>query len=118
MEITGKAHQIGATETKGVNNFKVKKIIIDRTWFHPEDGRPITNFTEVTLTGDKTALADNLQIGDKVKATIRINGRFFEHEGEQKFAQDVVCSQFTITEKAKDSTDQSGKVDPETKEHY
>ena len=118
MEITGKAHQIGATETKGANSFKVKKIIIDRTWFHPEDGRPIKNFTEVTLMGDKTPLAENLQIGDKVKATIRINGRFFEHEGEEKFAQDVVCSQFMITEKAAASAEQSEKADPETKEHY
>ena len=103
MEITSKAHFIGATEMRGVNNFPVKKIIIDRTWFHPEDGRPIANFTEITLTGDKVDLAKNVQVGDRVKATVSLRGRYFEHEGAQKFAQDVVASTFVITAKANEA---------------
>ena len=117
MDIIGKAHTIGATESKGANNFQVKKIIIDRTWFHPEDGRPMPNFTEVTLMGDKTTLADGLQVGDKVRATIRLNGRFFDHEGEKKFAQDVVCSAFVITEKKQNDTAAAAPTQ-EPKEHY
>lgn len=104
MELQGKIKTIGAIETKGTNNFKTRKIMLDRSSTY--EGKTRTNFTEISLLGDKTDLPEQkgLQAGDFVKCQFNIEGRFFTHEGTEKFAQDVKVWQIDVVSKAQPAT--------------
>ena len=89
MELQGTVHNVGAIETRGTD-FKVAEIILDRKSIY--QGKEYPNFAKVVLQGNKTELLAtvNPQVGDYVEVSGDIQGRFFDYQGEKKFAQDFV----------------------------
>lgn len=99
MELQGLVHKVGKIEEKGANEFLVAKITLDRKSIY--HGQEYPNFTEVTLQGKKTDLLEerNIAPGDFVKVTGDLQGRFFQHEGTEKFAQDFVAWNIEMVKK-------------------
>lgn len=89
MELQGTVHTVGAIQTKGTD-FKVAEIILDRKSIY--QGKEYPNFAKVTLQGNKTELLAtvNPQVGDFVEVSGDLQGRFFDYQGDTKFAQDFV----------------------------
>ena len=99
MELQGTVKTVGNIEEKGAKGFKVAKVILDRTSSY--QGQEYPNFTEITFQGNKTDLLEerNIAEGDFVTVSGDLQGRFFEYNGEQKFAQDFVVWKLEITRK-------------------
>lgn len=99
MELQGTVHAVGAIQTKA-NDFKVAEIILDRKSIY--QGKEYPNFNKVTLQGHKTDLLTNInpKVGDYVKVTGDIQGRYFDYQGEAKFAQDFVVWNIEVIRKA------------------
>ncbi len=91
MELQGTILSVGAILEKGASNFKVAKIMLDRKSSY--QGKEYPNFTEVTFQGNKTDILEktNVAPGDYVKVNGDLQGRYFDYQGEQKFAQDFVA---------------------------
>lgn len=87
--LQGKIKTIAPIVVRGDKNFKTRKIILDRTSEY--EGRVNVNHTEITLLGDRADLPEaiGLNPGDIIKCDFNVKGRFFQHEGVEKFAQDV-----------------------------
>lgn len=117
MDLQGTVKTVGTIEEKGAKGFKIAKVILDRTSSY--QGQEYPNFTEITFQGNKTDLLEerNIAVGDFVTVSGDLQGRFFEYNGEKKFAQDVVCSAFVITEKKQSDTAAAAPTQ-EPKEHY
>lgn len=100
MELQGKIKTINPIELKGANQFKTRKIMLDRTTEY--EGQRRENHTEITLLGDRADLPEQkqLQPGDFVKCQFNVKGRFFTHEGQEKFAQDVEVWQIDVVRRA------------------
>lgn len=113
MELQGTVKTVGAIEEKGANNFKVAKIVLDRTTTY--QGQTYPNFTEVTFQGKKTDLLEerNIAEGDFVKVDGDLQGRFFQHENKEKFAQDFAGWKLEIVKK-KITTDSAAAEAPKT----
>lgn len=99
MELQGTVHAVGAIQTKGTD-FKVAEIILDRKSIY--QGKEYPNFCKGVLQGNKTELLAtvNPQVGDYVEVTGDLQGRFFDYQGETKFAQDFVIWNIKIVRKA------------------
>lgn len=99
MDLQGTVKTVGAIEEKGAKNFKIAKVILDRTSTY--QGQEYPNFTEITFQGNKTDLLEerNIAEGDFVSVSGDLQGRYFEYNGEQKFAQDFVVCKLEITRK-------------------
>lgn len=99
MELQGTVKTVGAIEERGANNFKIAKVILDRTSTY--QGQEYPNFAKVTFQGKKTDLLEerNIAPGDFVKVDGDLQGRFFIHNGEEKFAQDFVAWKLEILRK-------------------
>lgn len=113
MNLQGKIHSIGAIEEKGADKFKTRKLIIDRT--REYEGRRFVNHSEITLLGDdhtKIPETLNLQPGDVIKCEGDIKGRFFQHEGKEKFAQDFNSWKIEIVQQAQSATGAQNESDP------
>lgn len=89
MNLQGKIKTIAPIVLRGISEFKTRKIMLDRTTQY--EGNLSVNHTEITLLGDRADLPEelNLQPGDIVTCDFQIKGRFFEHEGVEKFGQEV-----------------------------
>ena len=89
MNLQGKIKTIAPIVLRGTTEFKTRKIMLDRTTQY--EGNLSVNHTEITLLGDRADLPEelNLQPGDIVTCDFQIKGRFFDHEGVEKFAQDI-----------------------------
>ena len=99
MELQGTVKTVGNIEEKGAKGFKVAKVILDRTSSY--QGQEYPNFTEITFQGNKTDLLEerNIAEGDFVTVSGDLQGRFFDYNGDTKFAQDFVVWKLEITRK-------------------
>ena len=99
MELQGTVHTVGEIQTRG-NDFKVAEIVLDRKSIY--QGKEYPNFNKITFQGNKTELITNVapKVGDYVKVTGDIQGRYFDYQGEAKFAQDFVVWTLEILRKA------------------
>lgn len=104
MELQGTVHTVGAIQTKGAD-FKIAEIVLDRKSIY--QGKEYPNFSKVFLQGNKTDLLTtvNPQVGDYVEVSGDLQGRFFEYQGEQKFAQDFVIWGIKVVRKAEATTE-------------
>lgn len=92
MTITGKIVKIENTELLGEKKYPKRKFYLDRSRKDQFSDDVFANFNQVTLRGEKNvALIDSFQIDDVVEITADINGNFFTHENEEKFAQELNC---------------------------
>lgn len=73
MEIKGKVHAVGQTETIGSNGFTKRQLVIETIEQYPQK-------VSVDFVKEKTALLDNLNVGAEVTAYINIRGN--EHNGK------------------------------------
>ena len=105
MELQGTVHTVGAIQTKGAD-FKVAEIVLDRKSIY--QGKEYPNFAKVVVQGNKTELLAtvNPQVGDYVEVSGDIQGRFFDYQGDQKFAQDFVVWGIKVIRKAEGATEQ------------
>jgi hypothetical protein len=67
MELTGKVILVGATETKGAKEFKIRQIVIETDEQYPQS-------IPVQFVQDKCFILDNYAVGDLVKIGINIKG--------------------------------------------
>lgn len=74
QSITGTFLEAGQTEAFGVNNFLVRKFLIDIT-----ENPAYPNTPEFQLTGDKVNLVDNLVKGQTVTVKYGLQGRKYEN---------------------------------------
>lgn len=100
MNIKGKVLRIEKLEEVGANKFKKQEVILDRTRKDDYSDAVYPNFTKLTFLGDKTALVDQLSVGDVVSATYDINGRFFQHDGKELFNQELNTYKIVVERKA------------------
>ena len=99
MELQGTVHKVGTIKEKGTSAFKVAEVILDRKTIY--QGQEYPHFTKVVFQGKKTELLEerNIAVGDYVKINGDLNGRYFTHQGEEKFAQDFEAWSLEITRK-------------------
>ncbi|MEC5156633.1 hypothetical protein [Chryseobacterium sp. MP_3.2] len=100
MELQGTVLTVGAIEEKGTAKFLVAKIMLDRKSIN--QGQEYPNFTEVTFQGKKTEILKtaNLGEGDYIKVNGDLQGRYFQYEGSERFAQDFVAWNLEVVRKA------------------
>lgn len=97
MTITGKILKIENTQLLGEKKYPKRKFYLDRSRKEQFSDDVYLNYNQVTLRGEKNvALIDSFQVGDIVDITADINGNFFTHENEEKFAQDLNCWAITL----------------------
>lgn len=75
MEITGKVVIIGQTESVGQNGFTKRLLVVETNEQYPQK-------LPIDFVKDKTALLDNISVGQDVKVQINLrgsesNGRWF-----------------------------------------
>ena len=100
MVLQGTVQTVGPIEEKGAKNFKICKIMLDRTTTH--QGQTYPNFTEITLIGKKTDMVKekNIAVGDYITVKGDLNGRFFTNkEGGESHAQDFQVWAIEMTRK-------------------
>jgi len=73
MEVTGKVHLIGQTETVGNNGFTKRQIVI-------ATDEQYVQHIPIDFVKDKTSLLDNYKVGDSVKVSINVRGS--EYQGK------------------------------------
>lgn len=117
MELIGKIHEINATETVGNNNFKKRKVFLDRRRKDDYSDQEFLNFNEVVFLGEeKCKLPDSYEVGDVVKIQIRIQGNYYTNAtNEQRFAQDVIGTSIELVRK---TTPKNGETKAEGKPVY
>ena len=73
MEILGKAHVIGATETVGAKDFKKRTIVV-------ATDEQYVQYIPIDFLQDKCSILDNYAIGQQVKVSVNIRGN--EYNGK------------------------------------
>lgn len=101
MELTGQIKEIKATEFFGTKNFPKRKLMLDRSQKEQFGDRVYPNFNEITFIGEERAkLPDDFSEGDIVKITVNVFGNYFQHEGVEKFSQELQGRQIVLLKKA------------------
>lgn len=100
MDIKGKVLRIEKLEELGASKFKKQDVYLDRTRKDDYSDQVYPNFTKLTFMGDKTALVDQLSVGDVVSATYDVSGRFFQHDGKELFNQELNTYKIIVERKA------------------
>jgi len=75
LELKGKVHFIGQTETVG-NNF-TKRVLVIKTEENPQ----YPQYPAIEFQKDKTALLNGLTLGQEVNVSININGKAEPYNG-------------------------------------
>ena len=73
MEIIGKVHLIGETQTVGNNGFTKRMIVVKTDEQYPQD-------IGIDFVKDKTSILDKYKVGQNVKVSINIRGN--EYNGK------------------------------------
>ena len=72
--VTGKVHVIEDTKTYGQKGFRKRLLVLEQ-----DNGR-FTNHIPVEFIQDSCETADQLNIGDEVEVTYRLNGRKWQRD--------------------------------------
>lgn len=105
MTIKGKVHQINETQFLGTSNYPKRTFYLDRIRKDNYSDKTYPNFNEISLLGDKnTKLIEDFRIGDVVEVTVEVRGNYFQHEGTEKFSQEVVCWEIKLIRKSENNT--------------
>ncbi|MDR2207136.1 MAG: DUF3127 domain-containing protein [Flavobacteriaceae bacterium] len=78
MEQTGFLFSKSEIKEFGESKFRVQDFILDCKRYDSFTGEPRENFLKFQLTGEKIALLENIQIGQRMKVFFMPEGRFYE----------------------------------------
>lgn len=81
-ELQGKLIVKGEAQEFGVNNFKVRKFVVE---IENERDPQWNQFRELQLTKDKCDMLDAYEIGEEVKVQFNLDGRAWEKDGVTKY---------------------------------
>lgn len=73
MNVIGKIHLIGQTETVGNNGFTKRLLVIETSEQYPQK-------IPIDFVKDKTSVLDNYKVGDEVNVSINLRGS--EYQGK------------------------------------
>ena len=73
MQISGKVHLIGQTESVGANGFTKRQIVIETSEQYPQK-------VAIDFVKDKCSILDNYKVGQEV--TVDVNLRGLEYNGK------------------------------------
>lgn len=98
LEFIGKVHQVDETKSYGAKGFLKRQLVVKEM----KENDKYPNLVPFTLTGDRTSLADDVHVGDKVKCSFVLNGRSWQKtpEDEVKYFCDNVVLKLEILETA------------------
>ncbi|MCC9599271.1 DUF3127 domain-containing protein [Stieleria sp. JC731] len=91
--VTGVVHLIEETKTYGAKGFRKRLVVLE------QDKGSFTNFVPVEFTRDSCDAVDEMNEGDEVEITYRLNGRRWQRDAnsEVKFFVNVEATSFRIT---------------------
>lgn len=91
--VTGVVHLIEETKTYGSKGFRKRLVVLE------QDKGSFTNFVPVEFTRDSCDAVDELNEGDEVEISYRLNGRRWQKDAnsEVKFFVNVEATSFKIT---------------------
>lgn len=83
MEVKGRIHRIGETQTIGGNGFTKRELVIKTEGDYPQ-------FITVEFVKDKTSILDKYKSGDAVEVGINLEGReWINPKGEAKYFNSI-----------------------------
>lgn len=90
-KIRGVVHVIEETKTYGQNGFQKRLVVLEQ-----DKGR-FTNYVPVEFTQERCALVDELNVGDEIEITFRLNGRKWQRDpkSEVKFFLNAEAMSFS-----------------------
>ena len=88
----GTVHVVEETKTYGQNGFRKRLVVLE------QKSARFTNYVPFEFTGDKCELADQLNVGDEVEVTYRLNGRKWQKDShsEVKFFLNAEAVSFNV----------------------
>ncbi|WP_149497565.1 DUF3127 domain-containing protein [Roseiconus lacunae] len=91
--VTGVVHLIEETKTYGSKGFRKRLVVLE------QDKGSFTNFVPVEFTRDSCDSVDEMNEGDEVEITYRLNGRRWQKDAnsEVRFFVNVEATSFRIT---------------------
>jgi len=104
--VTGVVHLIEETKTYGTKGFRKRLVVLE------QDKGSFTNFIPVDFTRDMCDTADELNEGDEVEITYRLNGRRWQKDANSdvRFFVNVEALTFKITGNANPADAMSERV--------
>lgn len=91
--VSGVVHLVEETKTYGTKGFRKRLVVLE------QDKGSFTNFVPVEFTRDLCDAVDEINEGDEVEITYRLNGRRWQKDAnaEVKFFVNVEAMSFKIT---------------------
>lgn len=104
--VSGVVHLIEETKTYGAKGFRKRLVVLE------QDKGSFTNFVPVEFTRDLCDTVDEINEGDEVEVTYRLNGRRWQKDAnsEVKFFVNVEATSFKITGNASPGDAMSERV--------
>jgi hypothetical protein len=104
--VTGVVHLIEETKTYGSKGFRKRLVVLE------QDKGSFTNFVPVEFTRDSCDSVDEINEGDEVEITYRLNGRRWQKDAnsEVKFFVNVEATSFKVTGNANPADAMSERV--------
>ena len=94
--VRGVIHVIEDTKTYGQNGFRKRLVVIEQ-----DKGR-FTNYIPLEFTGDRCDVVDELNVGDEVEVTYRLNGRRWQKDpaSDVKFFLNAEALSYSVVGKS------------------
>ncbi|TWT50706.1 hypothetical protein Pla22_34490 [Rubripirellula amarantea] len=91
-KVTGIVHLIEETKTYGAKGFRKRVVVLE------QDKGSFTNYVPVEFTRDSCDSVDDMNVGDEVEVTYRLNGRRWQKDpdSEVKFFLNAEAIAFQI----------------------
>lgn len=77
--------------TSKTETFKVQQFYLDSSIYDQFTGEKRENYLKFQLINSNIEALKHFRDGERVKVHFNLKGRFFEHEGEKKHAQDITA---------------------------
>ena len=81
--MTGAVHsvsQILQVPTQSGKPFEKRELVLNCSSYNSQTGEPIENYIKFEFTGDKMALLDSLQVGQRVVVSFSLQGRSYTNK--------------------------------------
>ena len=97
-KIRGTVHVVEETKTYGQKGFQKRLVVLER-----DEGR-FTNYIPLEFVRDSCQQADDLNVGDEIEATYRLNGRKWQKDpqSEVKYFVSAEVVNFSVVARAGD----------------